>query len=109
MDQLDTFRHRALERLAAHDHPGATCSLVDHGAAHGVGQVVCALGGTPGVDHPDPAGIAVDNLPPAEIDRVVGRQLAVDKRIGHPEAEDVVATVVLGLLLLYQVSLDRDP
>ena len=72
------------------------------------GQVGRALRLAAGVDEPDAAHVAVRDLPPAEVDRVVGRQLVVDERRRLAEVERGEAAVVLGRLLLDDVGLDRD-
>ena len=75
MDERRAFVDRALERLATEDESLATRALVDDRGAHGTREVVVALGLAAGVDQPDATGVAVDDLPAREIDRVVGRQL----------------------------------
>src|SRR5262245_41242535 len=79
LQQLGALADRALERLAPRDQALTTGTLVDHGGAHGGGQVAGALRLAAAVDQPDPAVVAVDDLPAGEIDRVVGRQLLVDQ------------------------------
>src|SRR5579875_1668161 len=106
MDERGALVHRALEGLAAHDEPLAACPLVDHRGAHRLGQVSRPLGLASRVDEADPAGVAVHDLPPGEVDGVVRGQLVVDERVGLPEAEHVVAAVGLRLLLLDDVGLD---
>ena len=61
--------------------------LVDHGGADGLGQVVGTLGLAAGVDEPDAAGVAVDDLPAGQVDGVVGGELLVDERVGLAEVE----------------------
>ena len=85
VDQRGALVGRPLEGLAADDEPGAAGPLVDHRGAHGLGQVVGALGLPARVDEADPPGVAVDDLPAGEVDRVVGGQLAVDQRVGLAE------------------------
>src|SRR5665213_1902485 len=106
VDQCGALVGRPLERLAAHDEAGATGPLVDDGGAHGLGQIVGALGLTARVDQGDPSGVAVDDLPAGQVDRVVGGELAVDQGVGLAELQGVVAAVVLRLLLLDDVGLD---
>src|SRR4051795_7172437 len=78
VQQRHALVHRALERLAAGDEAGAAGALVDHGGPHGLGEVGLPGGGAAGVDETGAAAVAVDDLPAAEVDRVVGRELLVD-------------------------------
>ena len=81
----DALFHRSLERLAADDEPHAARPLVDDRGPHGLGKVRGAGRLAAGVDEPDAARIAVDDLPAGQVDRVVGRELGVDERIGAAE------------------------
>ena len=100
---------RALEGLAAHDEPHAAGPLVDDRGPHGLREVAGAGGLAARVDEPDPPRVAVHDLPAGEVDRVVGRQLVVDERVGATELQRGVAAVVLRQLLLDDVGLDRHP
>ena len=82
VDEGGTLGQRALEGLATHDEAHAAGALVDDGGAHGLGQVAVALGLAAGVDEADATGVAVDDLPAGEVDRVVGGQLVVDQGVG---------------------------
>ena len=56
----------------------------------------------------DAAHVAVRELVARQVDRVVGRQLRIDRLVRLAEVERVVAAVGLRQLLLDDVGLDRD-
>src|SRR6202020_196632 len=87
VDEGGALGQRALEGLAADNEAHAPGPLVDHRGADGLGQVAVALGLAAGVDQADAAGVAVDDLPAGEVDRVLGRQLVVDQGGGPAEAD----------------------
>ena len=110
VQQLHAFLERTLERLATRDQTHAAGALVDHRRPDRVVQIVVARCAA-AVDETDLAHVAVHELPAAPVDRVVGRQLAVDLLVRLAEALErgvVVAAVQLGELLLDDVGLDRD-
>src|ERR1700722_1347918 len=80
VEDLYAAVHRALEGLAAADQAGAAGALVDHGGAYGLGQVGVAGGGAAAVDQAGAAQVTVCDLIAAEVDRMVGGELAVDLR-----------------------------
>jgi cardiolipin synthase (CMP-forming) len=87
VEQFDALLHRLLERLAPGDQPHAAGALVDHRGAHGFGQVALALRFAARVDQPGAAHVAVGDLIAAQVDRVVGGQLAVDLGVRLAELE----------------------
>src|SRR5688572_32924639 len=109
VQQFYALGHGTLKGLAARDQPHATRPFVDDCRLDRSGQVAGALGFAAAVDQADATHVTVRDLPAAQIDRVLGGQLAVDEFAGLAVSlEGVVATVVLGQLLLDDVGFDRD-
>ena len=111
IEELYAVFHRALERLAARDKPRASRALIDHSRQCGVGKIVFAAR-TARIDEPCATQVAIGNLVAAEVDGMVARQLGVDALVelavaGAARVERLVATVILGELLLDDVRLNR--
>lgn len=106
--QTDALVERALERLAAGDETGAASALVDHGGGDGLGEVRGAGRCAARVDQRCAAVVAVEQLVTGQVDRMIGRELAVDERARLADLDRVVAAVVLRELLLDDVGFDRD-
>src|SRR3954469_13548026 len=78
----DALVHRPLERLAPRDEAGPAGALVDDRGLDRLLEVGLARRGPATVDQRRPARVAVEDLVPAEVDRVVGAQLRVHGVVG---------------------------
>ena len=112
MEQFCSLIHGPLEGLPPGNHSRTTSPLVDDGGSDGFFEVMGA-GGTARVNETGAAHVAVDDLVTAKIDRVIGGELRVDALVelsvaGGASVEGLVATVVLGELLLDDVGLNGD-
>jgi len=108
VQQLDSFLHGFLECLPPGNEPHPACSLIDDGGSNCVGQIVLA-GCAARVDEPNPPHVAVDDLVASPVNRVIGRELFVNQRMGLAEFEDLISAIRRRLLLFDNIRLDRCP
>jgi stage V sporulation protein R len=106
VEQSHTLLEGFLKRLASRDEAHATRALVDDGGAHGFGHVGSAFAFTTRVDQRRTPHVATSHLVAGEVDGVVGGELLVHGLVGLAERNRVVATIVVGQLLLDDVGLD---
>ncbi len=110
IQELHTFRHRALEGFASGDESHATGALVDDRGRGSFGKVVLA-GGATTVDETDAPHVAVRHLVAAQIDRMIAGQFAVDALVQFAvgavaRVQGQEAAVVLGQFLLDDIRFD---
>ena len=72
----------------------ATGTFINHRGHGCFSQVGCALAFPAAVDQPDPAHIAVGNLVPGQVDRMVCGQFIVNQFTGFAMFGGVIASVI---------------
>ena len=114
VQQFHAFLQRTLERLAPGNQSCAAGALVDDGRLHRRREIARALGFAAGIDESRPAGVTVQNLIPAKVNRMVGGQFRINALINFAIAaangggHRLVTAVVLRQFLLDDVGFDGD-
>src|SRR4051794_15786735 len=112
--QSDTFFDRSLECFAARNKTHAAGALVDDSSDDSISEVPRPFGFAAAINQAGAAHVTVGNLIAAKVDRMITGQLRIDSFIefavtGVSRVKCFEAAIVLGQLLLNDISLDGYP